>query len=213
MKDLIIIGASGFGKDVAWLVERINQVSPTWNILGFLDDDTSKQGQIVAGYPVLGTCEKVIDYKSACYTCAVGTPKIRYAILEKIASIYPVEFATLIDPSAIVAARATVGKGSIICAGNILVADVTIGEHVIINLSSTIGHDAVIGDFVSVCPGVNVSGNTTIGKCTEIGTGAKIIQGKTVADNVIIGAGAVVVRDIVESGTYVGVPAHKNEAK
>ena len=27
MKKLIIIGASGFGREVAWLVERINRVS------------------------------------------------------------------------------------------------------------------------------------------------------------------------------------------
>ena len=40
MKDLIIFGASGFGREVAWLVERINNSSPTWNLLGFIDDDT-----------------------------------------------------------------------------------------------------------------------------------------------------------------------------
>ena len=47
MKDLIIFGASGFGREVAWAVERINKASPTWNLLGFMDDNESIQGNII----------------------------------------------------------------------------------------------------------------------------------------------------------------------
>lgn len=36
MKDLYIIGAGGFGREVAWLVERINETLPTWNCEGSL---------------------------------------------------------------------------------------------------------------------------------------------------------------------------------
>ena len=50
MKDLIIIGASGFGREVAWLVERINRRSPQWNLIGFLDDDESVQDSEINGY-------------------------------------------------------------------------------------------------------------------------------------------------------------------
>ena len=45
LKNLIIIGASGFGREVAWLVERINKVCPTWNLIGFLDDADDLQGK------------------------------------------------------------------------------------------------------------------------------------------------------------------------
>ena len=44
MKDLIIFGASGFGREVAWATERINKVSPTWRLLGFMDDNEEIQG-------------------------------------------------------------------------------------------------------------------------------------------------------------------------
>lgn len=37
MKDIVIIGAGGFGREVAWLIERINNESPTWKIKGFID--------------------------------------------------------------------------------------------------------------------------------------------------------------------------------
>lgn len=37
----------------------------------------------------------------------------------------------------------------------------------------------------------------------------QIIQGKSIVGDSIVGAGAVVVRNIVETGTYVGVPARR----
>ena len=52
MKDLYIIGAGGFGKEVAWLAERINEVEEIWNIKGFIDDDASLWGKTVDDYPV-----------------------------------------------------------------------------------------------------------------------------------------------------------------
>ena len=39
LKSLYIIGAGGFGREVAWLVERVNKVKPTWDLKGFIDDN------------------------------------------------------------------------------------------------------------------------------------------------------------------------------
>ena len=33
MKDIVIIGAGGFGREVAWLIEDINKVNLEWNII------------------------------------------------------------------------------------------------------------------------------------------------------------------------------------
>ena len=41
MKDIVIIGAGGFGREVAWLIEDINKVNNEWNIVGFVDDNKS----------------------------------------------------------------------------------------------------------------------------------------------------------------------------
>lgn len=57
MKDLYIIGAGGFGREVAWLVERINEVNSIWNLKGFIDDNESLWGSTEGEYPVLGGCE------------------------------------------------------------------------------------------------------------------------------------------------------------
>lgn len=208
MKDLYIIGAGGFGREVAWLVERINEVNPIWNLKGFIDDKESLWGSVEGEYLVLGGCEYLNSLNNVYAVCAVGSAKVRKIIIDKLKNSN-VKFATLVDPSALVSNRVEIGEGSIICAGTVITVDIKIGNHVIINLDCTIGHDDVIEDFVTIYPSVNVSGNVLIGECSELGTGMQIIQGKKVTPNTIIGAGAVVVKDCAESGTYVGSPAKR----
>lgn len=208
MKNIVIIGAGGFGREVAWLIERINKVTPTWVIQGFIDDNEKLWGTYEDDYKVLGGCDYLRNCGEIFAVCAVGSAKIREKIVKKLQNCN-VKFATLIDPSVIVSDRVKIGVGTIICAGTIVTVDVKIGNHVIINLDCTIGHDDVIEDFVTIYPSANVSGNVVIGNTTELGTGMQIIQGKKITENTIIGAGAVVVKDCVEKGTYVGNPAKK----
>lgn len=208
MKDLIIFGASGFGREVAWLVKRINSASQEWNILGFIDDDDSLQNEIINGYQVIGKTNDITKYTDAFYVCAVGSSKIRQRIVENLKQINPtIKFATLIDPSVEMSDMVEIGEGTIICAHSILTVNISIGNHVIINLDCTVGHDAIIQDFTTLYPSVNVSGMTQIGVGCELGTGMQIIQGKTIGDFSIVGAGAVVVNDIDANCTAVGVPA------
>lgn len=205
LNDLYIIGAGGFGREVAWLVERINKIEPRWNLKGFIDDNASIWGKRENGIPVLGGCDYLKNQGEKFAVCAIGTSQIRKKIIDNFSGSR-IKFATLIDPSVILSDKVNVGEGSIICAGTIITVNVNIGMHVIINLDCTVGHDAVISDYVTIYPGVHVSGNVEIGDCSELGTGMQIIQGKKIASNSVIGAGAVVVKDILESGTYVGVP-------
>lgn len=208
MKDLIIFGASGFGREVAWLVERINKVAPTWNLLGFMDDNEAIHGTEINGYRVLGGMAAVADYPDAYFVCAVGASKVREKIIGNLKMINPnTRFGIVIDPSVEMSDLVTVGEGTIICAHTIITVNISIGSHVIINLDCTIGHDAILHDFVTLYPSVNVSGMTNIGHCSELGTGMQIIQGKTVGDYSIVGAGAVVVKDIPPKCTAVGSPA------
>ena len=209
MKDLIIIGASGFGREVAWLVERINQQAPTWNLLGFMDDNELIQQENINEYEVIGRTDDVARYPDAYCVCAVGASKIREAIIKKINRLNPdSKFATLIDPSVEKSKIINIGEGSIICAHTILTVNIEIGSHVIINLDCTVGHDAFIEDYVTLYPSVNVSGATRICRCAEIGTGTQVIQGKTIGSNAIVGAGSVVTKDIPDNCTAVGVPAN-----
>ena len=204
----MIVGASGFGREVAWLVERINQVSPTWNLLGFLDDNGALLGSRINGYPVLGNVQDVDQFPDAWFVCAIGSSAIRKKVVDKMLEKNPdVKFGTVIDPSAEISDLVTIGQGTIICAHTIVTVNIRIGDHVIMNLDCTVGHDAEIGDFVTMYPSVNVSGLCSIGCGTELGTGMQVIQAKSIGENTVIGAGSVVVRDIPSNCTAVGSPA------
>ena len=39
VRDIMIVGAGGWGREAAWTLDRINAREMTWNILGFADDD------------------------------------------------------------------------------------------------------------------------------------------------------------------------------
>lgn len=213
MNDLIIFGASGFGREVAWLVERINAVEPTWNLIGFMDDNEAIQGTVINGYKVIGKTSDIKKYPDAFFVCAVGNSNKREKIIENMKEIKPdVRFGTLLDPSVKVSNHVEIGAGTIICAQTVLTVNISIGDHVIINLNCTIGHDAVISDYATLYPSVNVSGATCIGHAAELGTGMQIIQGKRIGDYSVVGAGAVVVDDIPDKCTAVGSPARSIQA-
>lgn len=208
MKNLIVFGAGGFGREVAWAVERINKVTPTWNLLGFIDGDELIQNTTINGYPVLGKDDDVRKYPDAYYVIAVGASKTREKIVNNMKAINPdFKFGTIIDPSVEISDLVTIGEGTIICAHTIITVNISIGNHVIINLDCTVGHDAILNDFATLYPSVNVSGITNIGHAVELGTGMQIIQGKSIGDYSILGAGAIVVKDIPEKCTAVGNPA------
>lgn len=207
MKDILIVGAGGFGREVAWLIEEINEEISEWNILGFIDENEAMYGEELNGYKVLGGLDKIGEFKNVYIAIAIGNSKVRKDIVRKI-STFDCKQATLIHPNVIMDKKSnSIGKGCIICASNIITVNVNIGNYVIINLDSTVGHDVVLKDFATIYPSVNVSGCCTIGQCVELGTGSQIIQGKTIGDYSIIGAGSVVVKDIEEKRTAVGVPA------
>ena len=114
---------------------------------------------------------------------------------EKIKEIMMV-IPNIIDPSVRMSERITMGKGNIVCAGNILTVDITLGDFNIINLDCTVGHDAVLHSYVTVYPSVNISGCVEVGEASELGTGSHIIQGVKIGSHAIVGAGSVVIREI-----------------
>lgn len=205
MKDIVIIGAGGFGREVAWLIEDINKVEHKWNLIGFVDDNKDIQDKEINGYKVVGNIEWLRNQELHVVS-AIGEPIIKKKVLNKISDSknhYP----TLIHPSVICSERVSFGEGTIICAGNIITVNIDIGKHVIINLDCTIGHDTIVGDYSTILPGVNVSGFVKTGKCVNVGTGSAIIQGINIGENTIIGSGAVVTKDLPANCTAVGVPA------
>ena len=206
MNDIYIVGASGFGREVAWLIEELE----TWNIAGFIDDNESIQNTIINNIPVIGNTDFLLDMKDNInVVIAIGNPYIREKIVQKLISKETICFPNIIAKDVRISKYVKMGIGNIICTGTILTTNISLGNFNHINLDCTVGHDVVLNDYITVYPSVNISGNVNIDYYSELGTGSKIIQGKTLAKSVVLGAGAVVVKNLEESGTYVGVPTKK----
>lgn len=206
IKDIVIIGAGGFGREVAWLIECINQQKYEWNFIGYIDEDKEKYGVLLNDKPVIGDFSWLQEKSSLYYVCAIGNPFVKKKLCEK-ADRYSLKLATLIAPDVKISKHNEIGDGCIICTGNILTVNTKVEENVILNLDCTVGHDAIIRRYTTVLPNVNISGKVTIGECCNIGTGSAIIQEITIGDNVTLGAGSVVVHDLPDNCTAVGVPA------
>lgn len=205
MKDIVIIGAGGFGKEVAWLIEEINLEGKRWNLLGFIDDTLELQNKVINGYRVLGTIEEYKNMSEEIYAIiGIGSGETRKKIAERLSNK---KFATLIHPNVKISKFSTVGIGSIIFSGGIVSVDSELGEHCVMNFNSIIGHDCKIGNFVTILTDVKISGNVKIEENVTIGTGASLIQNIKIGKNSMIGIGTAVIQNIKENCTALGVPA------
>ena len=92
-------------------------------------------------------------------------------------------------------------------AGAVINACASVGEHCIINTRAVVEHDNVIEDYVHISPNAALGGTVRVGEQTHIGIGASVRNNIEICEGCIIGAGAAVVKNMTESGTYVGVPA------
>jgi sugar O-acyltransferase (sialic acid O-acetyltransferase NeuD family) len=197
-----IFGTGGFAREVACIMHDLGRDDA---IAAFYEPDDVFQARDLLGVPVRPQSE--FDAGSHLAVIGIGNPAVRQKVVGELPA--GTRFETLIHPTVVMSQWVEVGEGTIICAGSVLTCQITIGRHCHINLNTTVGHDCVFGDFCTVAPGTNISGNCTFGNRIDIGTQAALRQNVRVCDDVMIGMGAVVVKDIVEAGTYVGIPAKK----
>ena len=201
MNRLIIVGAGGHGKVIA-----DNALKNGYTDICFVDDHAT--GECMS-FSIIGVCEelpKLNDGKTD-FVIGIGNNAIR----KKIAQVYDVNWVTLVHPSAQIADNVYIGRGTVVMAGAVVNACAVIGEHCIINTCAVIEHDNVIEDYVHISPKAALGGTVHVGTGTHVGIGATVINNIEICTDCVIGAGAAVIRNIVESGTYVGVPAKRRK--
>jgi sugar O-acyltransferase (sialic acid O-acetyltransferase NeuD family) len=207
---LVIIGCGGFGREVHDVVDAINEVNPTWNLLGYLDDGPehvnvslveSRGSKVLGGTDWLLTAGREVQF-----VIGIGTGKVRRAIDERLSSA-GFTAATLVHPTATQGHDVRIGEGSVICAGVRSTTHVTLGRHVHLNLNTTVGHDCILEDYVTVNPLVAISGWVTIGTETMLGTHSAILQNLTLGERCVVGAGSCVVKNVPSDVVVKGVPA------
>lgn len=191
-----LIGAGGFAREVYSSIKQTDNL----DLIFFVEDMYwVKNSKNILPLSMFDPLEYEI-------IVAIGDPKTRMEVIKKLPK--ETKFFTHIHHSCqIFGDDVEIGEGSIICAGTIITTNVKLGKHTHLNLHTSIGHDNIIGDFFTTAPGARVSGNCIIGDRVYMGTNSSIRQKINICDDVVLGLNCGVVKDIVEPGTYVGVPA------
>ena len=208
MKEIVILGAGDFGKELAWLIEEINRRTPTYIILGYLDDDAAKIGQAYNGYDCLGPISYLTELNKNHHACAVIANQngdIRKKFVEMFPNFH--DWETLVHPSVNISDTSKLGMGCVICASGNVSVNTVIGDFCLCNIAVTIGHDCVIGNFVSIMSGSCVSGHVQIKDGVYLATNSTIVPGMKIGDHAKVGAGSVVIRNVRDNVTVMGVPA------
>jgi len=205
MKRIGIIGTGGFAREVLCLLDDLDKYN---EVVGFFEPDRlwdkEWMGKTIMGLPVLPYSSIKESYN---LSIAIGSSEIRKRIVQDLGS--KVNYETFVHPSAVISRWSCLGKGNIITAGCILTSQIELGDQCQLNLQTTVGHDCQIESYFTSAPSVNLSGNCIIGESVYFGTGAATRQSIKICSNVIIGMGAMVVKNISESGTYIGIPARR----
>ena len=211
MKDIVIYGAGGFGREIACLLNLINEKTPEWNMIGFLDDDESIWGSKNKYGEVLGGADWLNQYdKPLAVAIAVGNPTAVQAITSKINNPN-VDYPNLYAPSVTFLDKESlqIGNGNIFCTNCFISCNVQVGNFNLFNGYIPIGHDAKIGDCNVVMPSVNISGSVVMGDVNFLGVQSVVLQGVKIGSNTRIGANSVVMRKTKDGYLYIGNPAKR----
>jgi sugar O-acyltransferase (sialic acid O-acetyltransferase NeuD family) len=201
------IGSGELAIHIAHYLVEDNQ----YEVVGFFDDYCTTD-KTLDGYQFLGKIstipklfqENIFDK----LIIAIGYTRMEYR--EELFNDFKgkIPFATFIHSSCYVDPTSKIGEGVIVLPKCLLYFNSVLEDNVFVQVNSLIT-DSVINSHTMISASVSIAGRCKIGKCCNLGIGTIVINDVTIADHVQTGGGAVVVKDILESGLYVGVPAKK----
>lgn len=207
MQDLIIVGASGFGREILQYVEDINVVNPTWNFIGFIDDNINALDGVSQGRKIVDSIQGHIPKSDVMYVCGLAFPKVKKDIVTLLKD-KGAKFTSIIHPTARISKYSKIGEGCIITPNSNVNSDAEVGDFVSV-LASGIGHDAKVGNYSTLSGHVAVNGHVEVGEDVYIGCGAMIAPSKKIGKGATVGIGSVVISNVRAGVTVFGNPAKK----
>ncbi len=205
MTDIIIVGAAGCGREVANWIEDINKVEPTWNILGFLDDNLNALVGFPCKYQIIGTIKDHKPRENTKYAMGIASPAVKKMIGQEMME-RGAQFASIIHPSTRVYTEYEMGIGLVTYPNSKIATGCKIGNFVTLQ-STILGHDALLEDYVTVSSSCGITGGTKLREGCFIGDHACIAVGMEIGAGAYVGIGSVVIRDVGPSTKVFGNPA------
>ncbi len=206
MKNLVIVGAGGCGREVLQWAKAVNKVEGRWNIKGFLDDNKDALYGRRSDIPVLAKVDDYVIEPGDEFVCCIGDSNIRKMIVEKLKKKGAV-FTTLIHPSAVVADSCTLGEGVILYPYALVSDNAVVGDGCIINMYSSVTHDTVLGEYCTISAHCDITGQCELGDRVFMGSTSQVVPGLKIGDDVYICAGSTVMTRIRSGRKVLGNPA------
>lgn len=208
MKNLYIIGARGFGREIYHLATQTNEYLKDYQIAGFLDD----KEDALSGYdnypPIISSVENYVVKEEDVFICALGDVIYKRKYIELILNKGG-KFINLVHKDASISPNVKIGIGCIFSRYSAISCDVEIGNFNTFQAYSVLGHDVKVGDYCHFNTYAFVGGFAKIGNDVTLHTGAIIHPHKKVAEKAVVGASAVVIRNVAPNTTVYGNPAKK----
>jgi len=174
---ILIVGAGGFGREVLqWARDAWPECSD--RLAGFLSADRGALDAFDAGLGVIETPEAYEPQPGDGLLLGIGVPYTRRQVAESLLA-RGARFLTLVHPTAIVAASATVGVGAILCPYAIASDSCHIGRFVLMNYHTSLGHDASAGAFAVLSPYATLGGNAHVEDDVFLGPGVTFTNDPT----------------------------------
>lgn len=187
IRDLLILGTGVHSQEMAEIVERVNRVQPTWNLLGFVSATGRGAGEVRNRYQVVGGREVLEQRPEACLVPDNEWPRSPEVPRERLVS--------LVDPSAFVSRTASIGVGCVIYPNCFIGLNARLGDLVFCLSGCAINHDDVLGERVVLASNVTLAGEVSVEDDCYLGQGCTVRQNLTIGRGSLIGMGAVVTKE------------------
>jgi sugar O-acyltransferase (sialic acid O-acetyltransferase NeuD family) len=200
----------GAGTHAKSVLEAIRSAG-SFDVVGLVDDDPTRTGRDVLGFPVLGTEELQrlrADGVAQAFAGVggIGDQSARRGVFERLLAA-GFELPPIVHASAVVSPWAELGRGAHVLATAVVNAGADIGDDVIVNTGAIVEHDCRLGAHAHISPGVRLAGLVSVGEGAHVGIGAIVIEGIGIGAGALVAAGAVVVDDVPDGARVAGVPA------
>jgi sugar O-acyltransferase (sialic acid O-acetyltransferase NeuD family) len=206
MKNIIIISAGKFGREVLSWAEDAIKAGANWKVKGFLDDRTEALSGFDLSTRILAAPADYQPAKDDIFLPALGDPVSKYqycrALMDRGA-----EFGTLIHPRAYVGPRVKIGKGVVLAPMSTVTCDVTIGNFVTLGVMSALAHDSNVGDWCQICGHCGINGNAILEEGVFLGSHACILPKARVGAWSFVGANSMVIKSVPPRTKVFGTPA------
>jgi sugar O-acyltransferase (sialic acid O-acetyltransferase NeuD family) len=206
MKDLILIGAGSFGREIYSWLGNCHGFNDQWRFKGFIDNDIKRLEKYGRSKEIIGLINEYQPQENDVFLCTIAEQKYRkqYTLFYETKNA---QFVSIFHKSSYINQESKIGIGVFVSPFCIISCDVKIGNHVLFNSYADVGHDVIIDDYCHINSFSLLGGFSHICEGATVHPNSVVLPGKKVGKNSIVGAGSIVIKNVPSNVTVFGAPA------